>query len=171
MKKFVIIVALLASAFFAVGQNIEHGVSIEAGFSMIDEAKGPCLGARYLMGLNPYLNLTASLAASNGFFYDESVNHHHHSACFYTAGVGIGGQLAFLKRCTARLLAEGGASMFARENYMYVQPSASGTVEVSVRLKHGLELGAFVRKTWMISGNLIPASVVDIGIAVKFQIK
>ena len=125
---------MLASTLVAVGQDINHVVAIDAGFSMIDEAQGPCLGARYLMGITPYFNFTASLSSSNGFYYDESANYHHHTACFYSACVGVGGQLTFLKRCTARLLAEGGASMFAKENYMYLHPSVAGMAELSVSL-------------------------------------
>lgn len=170
MKKLMLIVVLVASTTVAVGQNIKHNVSIETGLSIVDKAKGPCLGVRYLMGLNPYLNLTASLSSSNGFYYDESVNYQHHAACFYSASVGVGGQLSFLKKCTMRLFAEGGASMFAQNNYLYLQPSAGGTAEISVCLNQIVELGIFVGKTWLICGDFIPATNEKIGITVNLRI-
>lgn len=170
MKRIAITVVLAILSISLFGQTIKHNVELETGFSMVDEAKGPCLGVRYLMGLNPYFNLTASLASYNGFYLDNFENYHHYSSYFYSANIGVGGQVGFLKICCVRLLAEGGAAMFAKDNTMYLHPSVSGTGEFLVQLCPVLQIGAFIGKTWMLCGETVLGAVGNIGLVLNFNI-
>lgn len=170
MKKIALIVVLVVISIGVFGQNVKHSIEFEAGFSMIDEAKGPCLGARYFMELNPYFVLATSLSSSNGFYFDPSDNYHYYTSGYYSACVGAGGQIGFLKRCKLRVLAEGGAAMFAKENVMYLHPSIGGTGEVLVKLNNALEAGVFISKDWMLCNKMVPATVGKVGVTLNFNI-
>ena len=170
MKKALVILAsvfIMANAF---GQNNNHKIHINTGCSLIEEAIGPQLEARYSMVFPRYFELTASLSSSNGFFYDETENHMHYTAGMYTMGIGLGGHIEFLKTVTARLLADGGMSMFSKEDSMCIRPSVGLTAEMGVRISPVFEMGLYAGKTWLLDGNSVPAASGKLGIFCAFDL-
>jgi len=158
MKKLMISIIWLLCSVSAFCQKGSHFVAIEAGCSLVDEAIGPQLGARYHMGATKHLDLTASLSSSCGFNFDESAQKKHYSSNCYSMSVGFGGHADFLKVCRLRLLAEGGMVMLSNDNVLYLRPSLGGIAEIVFQLNPSMEVGMCCGKSWMAyEGSMLDA--------------
>ena len=148
---------LLTTSLYAYCQVPKQGLEIEAGCSMVDETIGPRLGVRYCLEMSDYFNLSASLSSANCFRigkYDLTNAESYYSG-FSSANIGIGFHLDFLKACLFGLTVEGGSGMYIRRNVMYIRPVVGGTVELSFKLNHNIQMGLFCNQTWMhYSGSL-----------------
>lgn len=153
MKRTAVSFFLLICSLSAFSQKMTHNISIEAGCSVLDEAIGPQLEARYIMGVIKYLDVTASISSCNGFHYDKSSEKNHYSANCYSMSVGVGSHVDFLKLCRLRLLAEGGITMQTKNNVMYLRPSFGVVAGLSFKLNPYMELGLCCGKSWVVAHN------------------
>lgn len=149
------------------GQGISHRIAIEAGCSVMDEEIGPQLGVRYMMGVIKYLDLTVSLSSSNGFFYDKAFGNSHTSG-FYSANLGVGGHVDFLRICSARLLAEGGMAMYAKNDVVYIRPTMGGVASLAFRIASAMEMGLYIGKTWMSYSNALQPATGKFGVMLSY---
>jgi hypothetical protein len=169
MKKLVLVLIWTMFTINVFGQAISHRMAIEAGCSVMDEGIGPQLGTRYMMGVTKHLDLSASLSLSNGILYDDTMGNYHSSG-FCSATLGIGGHVDFLSICSARLLADGGVAMCAKNDIIYLRPTLGGTAMLAFRVAPAMEIGLYYSETWMFYSKALKPALGGFGVLCIFKL-
>lgn len=183
MRKNIVLVLLLSlpMALFCQHHGLTHNVEINAGYAQNGKNKGSSLNAKYAVGAFNHLDFVSSISHSHGLDTKTHVHVWDQYSCD-AIELGIRGYLDFLKICSLKVEARGGALWLQKMDYIsdlgldYDYPStfyvyrfcASGQAEFDVRLTPVFSMGVYAGKTWMID-DLCPFVLDRIGLSLCFQ--